>query len=102
MECRNSGKTVAAWCGENGIKIKTYYHWQKQVWNKETQSLTCSGQGQLRQSPPLQFAQVNLGIMGSGSEADIVIRNDCWTVEVKNTASPVLLSAVLQAVTRND
>lgn len=29
-ECRSSGKSVAEWCGENGIKTKTYYYWEKQ------------------------------------------------------------------------
>ena len=100
MECRNSGKSVAVWCGENGINIKTYYYWQKQVWNKETQSLIRSKQNKLPPSQPVQFAQVNLGSVDSGIDADIVIRNDSWTVEIKNTASPLLLSTVLQAVIR--
>ena len=39
MECRSSGKSIAAWCEENGINIKTYYFWQKRVWDKETQTL---------------------------------------------------------------
>ena len=30
-ECRSSGKTVTAWCTENNINLKTYYHWQKLV-----------------------------------------------------------------------
>ena len=30
-DCRNSGKTIKAWCTENNINIKTYYHWQKTV-----------------------------------------------------------------------
>ena len=29
--CRGSGKTIKAWCDENGINFKTYYHWQKKV-----------------------------------------------------------------------
>ena len=99
MECRNSGKTIAVWCKENGINIKTYYFWQKRVWDKETQTLIQSGQNQLPQPQAVQFAQVNLG-METSSDADIVIRKDDWTVEIRNTANPALLSAVLQAVTR--
>ena len=99
MECRNSGKTIAVWCRENGINIKTYYFWQKRVWDKETQTLIQSGQNQLPQPQAVQFAQVNLG-METSSDADIVIRKDDWTVEIRNTANPALLSAVLQAVTR--
>lgn len=32
-QCRNSGMTVKAWCGEQGLNEKTYYHRQKQVCN---------------------------------------------------------------------
>ena len=100
MECRNSGKTIAVWCRENGINIKTYYFWQKRVWDKETQTLIQSGQNQLPQAQAVQFAQVNLGT-DSSSDADIVIRNNTWTVEIRNSASPGLLSTVLQAVIRD-
>ena len=99
MECRNSGKTIAVWCRENGINIKTYYFWQKRVWDKETQALIQSGQNQLPQAQAVQFAQVNLG-METSSDADIVSRKDDWTVEIRNTANPALLSSVLQAVIR--
>ena len=99
MECRSSGKSIAVWCKENGINIKTYYFWQKRVWDKETQTLIQSGQNQLPQPQAVQFAQVNLG-METSSDADIVIRKDDWTVEIRNTANPALLSTVLQAVIR--
>ena len=99
MECRNSGKPIAVWCKENRINIKTYYFWQKRVWDKETQTLIQSGQNQLPQPQAVQFAQVNLG-METSSDADIVIRKDDWTVEIRNTANPALLSTVLQAVIR--
>lgn len=97
MECRNSGKTIAVWCKENEINIKTYYFWQKRVWDKETQTLIQSEQNQIPQSSSVQFAQVNLG-MESSSDADIVIRKDDWTVEIRNTANPTLVSTILQAV----
>ena len=93
MECRNSGKSVAVWCKENGINIKTYYYWQKQVWDKATDTMIHSNQR------ALQFAQVNLRCVDS-TDADIVIRKDSWTVEIRNSASPVLLSTVLEAVVR--
>ena len=99
MECRSSGKSIAAWCEENGINIKTYYFWQKRVWDKETQTLIPVGQNQLPKPQGVQFAQVNLG-METSSDADIVIRKDDWTVEIRNTANPALLSTVLQAVIR--
>ena len=98
MECRNSGKSVAVWCADNGINIKTYYYWQKKVWDKATNTMIHSNQEELSQTEPVQFAQVNLGCMETSSDADIVIRKDSWTVEVRNTASPILLTTVIQAV----
>ena len=100
MECRNSGKSVAVWCKENGINIKTYYYWQKQVWDKEIMDLSPETKTKLLESRSIQFAQVNLGPVDSSSDADIVIRKDAWTVEIRNSASPVLLSTVLEAVVR--
>ncbi len=29
--CRSSGQTVRSWCQEEGIAIKTYYYWEKEV-----------------------------------------------------------------------
>lgn len=29
--CRGSGKTIKAWCAENGINLKSYYYWQRKV-----------------------------------------------------------------------
>ena len=30
-ECRGSGMPVSRWCQEHGINVKTYYNWQKKV-----------------------------------------------------------------------
>ena len=60
MECRNSGKPVAVWCEEQGINIKTYYYWQKQVWDKTANTIIPNGQSNSPQIRPVQFAQVNL------------------------------------------
>ena len=30
-DCRQSGLSVERWCGENGTSVKTYYSWQKKV-----------------------------------------------------------------------
>jgi len=39
-ECRNSGKSRAAWCNENNINIKTYYRWQTIIGKEASQQLT--------------------------------------------------------------
>ena len=30
--CRSSGKQVRQWCRENGVNEKTYYYWQRRVY----------------------------------------------------------------------
>ena len=30
-ECRSSGISVKAWCREQGIALKTYYNWERQI-----------------------------------------------------------------------
>ena len=101
MECRNSGKPITVWCEENGINIKTYYYWQKKVWDKETRAVIPSGTHRCPDVQPVKFAQVNLVPETAASDADIIIRKDTWTVEIRNTANAALLSAVLQAVVQD-
>ena len=33
MACRSSGMTVRAWCRENGLSEKTYYYWQRRLFD---------------------------------------------------------------------
>lgn len=43
QECRNSGLPVKDWCKEYGIKLSTFYAWQKKVFcsvSTETQAST--------------------------------------------------------------
>ena len=35
--CRESGMTVRQWCEENGISVKTYYNWQKRLYQMATE-----------------------------------------------------------------
>lgn len=39
-ECCASGKSIAQWCDENGIKVKTYYYRQNKV--REAMAENCS------------------------------------------------------------
>lgn len=36
-ECRSSGISVKVWCAEQGIALKTYYNWEKQIVKAATQ-----------------------------------------------------------------
>lgn len=35
-ECRSSGLSVKAWCGEQHISPQTYYRWEKEILETET------------------------------------------------------------------
>lgn len=36
--CRGSGMTVRAWCQERGISEKTYYYWQRRLFQELTRN----------------------------------------------------------------
>lgn len=58
--CRGSGMTVRAWCQERGISEKTYYYWQRRLF----QELTCT---QAQGSGFADITPANVG--GSGQIA---------------------------------
>lgn len=86
MACRNSGMTVRAWCQENGLPEKTYYYWQRRLFQTLSEQ-----QQQIIQQPA--FAEItpapNSGSSGgvavtvriSGVEADIHNGADAAAVE---------------------
>lgn len=39
-ECCSSGKSVKAWCSEQGVPIKTYYYWERKFITEATQQLS--------------------------------------------------------------
>ena len=45
MECRNSGKTIAVWCKENGINIKTYHPMNKELLMEDCMCEPCEAGG---------------------------------------------------------
>lgn len=82
MSCRNSGMTVRAWCVENGVSEKSYFYWQRQLYQKFT----------LEKHPALPtFAEITpvqdkksgiaATIRMSGIEADIYSGADLETVK---------------------
>ena len=101
VECKNSGLTVAQWCKQNQIGIKTYYYWQPKVWERETKILkTAEETGAV--SLPTQFAQINLPAAAPElSQADVVLHYNDWSIELRNSVSPVLLNRIMQMVMKH-
>ena len=83
MTCRSSGMTVRAWCRENGLSEKTYYYWQRRLFQalSEQQAAheTAFAEVTLPQSGCSKNVAVTVRI--AGAEADIHSGADAAPVE---------------------
>ena len=95
-ECKTSGLTVAEWCEKNHINKKTYFYWQKQVWDHEINTMAPDQPGL---PSPVQFAEISVSAGAiQGENPDIVLHQGSWTVEIRNSVDPMLLCRILEAV----
>ena len=66
QECRNSGIPVKIWCKEHGIKLSTFYTWQKKVFcsvSTEVQASTSVAApvfAEISQALPVKTASANV------------------------------------------
>ena len=79
-ECRSSGLTVRKWCEQHEINEKTYYYWQRRIW----ESMNESQNSRFVQIPAEaatvgQNAAVRIRI--NGAEAEILAGTDAATIE---------------------
>jgi hypothetical protein len=79
-ECRSSGLTVRNWCEQHEINEKTYYYWQRKVW----ESISDPGNIRFVQIPAEaasagQNTAVRIRI--NGAEAEICAGTDAATIE---------------------
>ena len=83
-ECRSSGKSVKHWCQENGVSKKTYYYWQRRIFEMTREQQTPEF-AELRNIPPVSSAVASLSISGV-------------SVQVYAGADEPTLSALFQAL----
>lgn len=102
--CRNSGQTVAGWCRERGITPKTYYRWQKLVWEHESSAVA------KRAAEQSKFVKTGAAVAAVTFEAvplmggetkrmslpEIRIRRGEWAVEIRGGADILLLRQILE------
>ena len=86
--CKSSGLTVRAWCEEQGLNEKTYYHRQKQVCNALPEKI-CR---------PAQFAEVRPATFAACAGAGIQIRIGAAEFHVDGNTDLVLLRDILRVV----
>ena len=82
-DCRSSGMTVQQWCEENGVNSKTYYYWQRKLFE-----LT------VEQSKPV-FVEMPVQ---SNSMAAATIRSGELSVEIHHGADSELICAIVRAL----
>lgn len=78
--CRNSGMGVRKWCEEHGVQEKTYYYWQRKVFNTITEQ-----QAPYFVEVPVErrqhHSQVSVTVRIGNAEADIYSGADQTTME---------------------
>lgn len=92
-DCKSSGKTVAAWCQDNGISRKTYYYWQKIVRDTACKELTLRQEASL---PAPVFAECC--IPAASGTAAVILHMNCGTVEIQNGADEAVIAGTLRAL----
>ena len=89
--CRNSGKSVSAWCAENDINEKTYYYRQRKV---------CAALPANCETHPVEsqiaFAEVPPVWNGSVAKIAITVRMSGAEIEIPNGADPQMVEIVLR------
>ena len=99
-ECRSSGIGVKAWCAEQGIALKTYYNWEKQIVKAATQqyAFPASAQtGVLMQVNPDTMPSDEMGTNESG----IIIRHGESVITLPSGSSAEAVADLVKALNRH-
>ena len=81
MACRSSGMTVRAWCRENGLSEKTYYYWQRRLFQTLSEQQKVHETAFAEVTPPVCSGNVAVTVRIAGAVADIHPGADAVTVE---------------------
>ena len=96
-ECRNSGLRICEWCKKNGVNRKTYYRWQREIWEMECKK---TGIEAVKQAE-IQFSEIpNIYLEPEKKAACISVQKNGWTIEIQNHANPELVSIIIGTVAR--
>ena len=97
-ECRNSGQTIKDWCRGNNVNRKTYYRWQRLIWDAETENRTIEPV----KTGAIQFAEIpQIRIETERQQAGIIVRKGEWRIELQNNANPVIICQILEMVAQD-
>lgn len=94
-ECRNSGLRIYEWCKQNGLNDKTYYKWQREIWERENEKREIG----LSKQEEIQFSEVqNIYLEPEKDKAGVTIEKSGWKIELQNDANPELVTRIIQTV----
>ncbi len=83
--CRSRGITVREWCRENGLSEKSYYYWQRRLFDTLSQQQKAA-QPAFAEITPSTMNRLGSGVAVtvriSGAEADIYTGADAATAEM--------------------
>ena len=79
-ECRSSGLTVRKWCEQHEINEKTYYYWQRRIWESMNESRS-SRFVQIPAETATAGQNTAVRIRINGAEAEICVGTDAATIE---------------------
>ncbi|MDO9535225.1 MAG: IS66 family insertion sequence element accessory protein TnpB [Bacillota bacterium] len=99
-ECKASGKTIAAWCAEHSVNVKTYYYWQKRVREAACEQLTLKESTDLPAVSTLKapsFTEYRLHSQSIGSAA-VTLHLSGATMEIHNGADAAVIESTLKAL----
>jgi hypothetical protein len=99
-ECRSSGISVKAWCAEQGIALKTYYNWEKQIVKAATQqyALPVPAQaGLLMQVNPETMPDSNVADIGTG----VTIRHGESVITLPAGSNTETIADLVKALNRH-
>lgn len=99
-ECRSSGKSVAEWCGENGIKTKTYYYWEKQFISQVMEQKHLP-EGKQEKARLVQIQPDQLPCTPEPSTGSIVVRCGMTAIELPVGTSMDAISSLVAALNRH-
>ena len=99
-QCRSSGMTVKAWCEAQGISIKKYYYWERQVVAK------ASGQADMPiTSQPGMLMRVNPAALPDGdltaTQSEIRIRYGESVITMPAGSSMEAVAELVKALNRH-
>ena len=99
-ECRTSGKSVKAWCSEQGIPIKTYYYWEKKFVTEAMQQLSLPAPtqaGLLMRVNPDALPSSDVADLGSG----VTIRHGESIISLPVGSSAEAIADLVKALNRH-